>query len=107
MAETQRTDSVMTTKPLDKLAAEISASTSIVTKWLEANGHPQPSFGVDSPQYFPSEAAPPEVQAARLQLITKARELQLLAGWPSDTGFWLGGEVSNTLSCYNRRGGKG
>lgn len=106
MAETQRTDSVVATKPLDKLAADISESTAIVTKWLDANGHPQPHFGVDSPQYFPSEG-PPEVQAARLQLITKARELQLLAGWPSDTGFWLGGEVSNTLSCYDRKGGKG
>ncbi|KAI5362127.1 Putative O-methyltransferase domain, S-adenosyl-L-methionine-dependent methyltransferase [Septoria linicola] len=86
----RRSDSVID-QPLNALSAEISSSTAIVTKFLEENGHPQPSFDSSSPTSFPLDA-PPNVQAARHRLIAAARDLHLLAYWPIDCGMYLTGD---------------
>lgn len=69
---------------LEQLASTISSATSTITKFLQDNGHPQPSFAADSPTDFPAEA-PLEVATARIDLLTAARQLQFLALWPKDS----------------------
>lgn len=62
----------------------IASSVQTVEKYLAEKNIPQPSFDISSPKEFPSDA-PPEVQQARIKLVEQARELYMLAQWPSES----------------------
>lgn len=69
---------------LEHLASTISSNTAILTKFLNDNEHPQPTFSEDGPTDFPKDA-PYEVAEARMELIIAARQMQSLAYWPSES----------------------
>lgn len=65
---------------LRSLADQISPLTDVVSNFLNANGHPEPSMGSEAPLNFPT--APEEVESARRSLVTKLRQMMLLAMSP-------------------------
>ncbi|OCK81485.1 S-adenosyl-L-methionine-dependent methyltransferase [Lepidopterella palustris CBS 459.81] len=66
---------------LADLAALISSSTAVITRYLEENRLPQPSFRPDAPGALPEV---PEVQGARMALIEAAAKIQHLATGADD-----------------------
>jgi 6-hydroxytryprostatin B O-methyltransferase len=68
---------------LNELAFQISGLTYNISKFLDANKLPLPSFAADGPPRFPS-SAPPEVQAARQQLLELTLTLHNLVLGPED-----------------------
>jgi 6-hydroxytryprostatin B O-methyltransferase len=68
---------------MEKLAASISANTSLLARELRENGHPAPTMGKECPIYFPALGV--EATIARTELIQAAEDLILLASGPYDS----------------------
>ncbi|KAE8329603.1 hypothetical protein BDV39DRAFT_213726 [Aspergillus sergii] len=69
------------------LAAQISQATEQVNVFLVANGHSQPSFDRDAPPVFPE--APPDVQAARQQILDACQTMYDALVGPAEHLHWL------------------
>lgn len=72
---------------LPDLAAQVSKAATIINDFLVSNGHPQPSFNVDTAPAFPS--APTEIIDARRQLLDAAQEIVDLVVGPAEHLRWL------------------
>ena len=81
---------------LTDIAFQISGLTYNISKFLESNKLPAPSFEADGPPRFPT-AAPPEIQAARQQLLELTLNLHNLILGPEDRVRTLTAEVGSTV----------
>ncbi|KEY68759.1 hypothetical protein S7711_00630 [Stachybotrys chartarum IBT 7711] len=68
------------------LANKISANTEKLEKYMREKGLPLPGFGVDAPGDFP--ALPEEMQTARREIMSAAKELEDLTMGPRETIRW-------------------
>ncbi|KAK3059749.1 hypothetical protein LTS18_010133, partial [Coniosporium uncinatum] len=73
---------------LEHLAALISSSAKTVKTFLTTNNIPQPSFHIDAPLGFPSDA-PEDVQDARRNLREASKRIHDLATGPIESTTWL------------------
>ncbi|KAL4962937.1 S-adenosyl-L-methionine-dependent methyltransferase [Aspergillus stella-maris] len=73
-----------TTTPLEDLSVVITKSASIVTQYLQANGHPQPSLGPDGPSSVLPSGTPRQIVQAHQQLIAASLQIFQLAIGPSE-----------------------
>ncbi|KIW08972.1 uncharacterized protein PV09_00881 [Verruconis gallopava] len=71
------------TPSLNDLAFQISGLTYNISKFLEQNRHPAPSFAADGPPRFP-DSAPAEIQVARQQLLELTLSLHNLILGPEE-----------------------
>lgn len=68
------------------LANKISANTEKLEKYMREKGLPLPGFGVDAPGDFPE--LPEEMQTARREIMSAAKELEDLTMGPRETIRW-------------------
>lgn len=78
---------------LNSLAANAASLSQTITSYLSSNGLEAPSFAADSPNYPPA----PELQIARLELLTTAADLVHLAMGPSDYALFQPAFVSRPV----------
>ncbi|KAF7194993.1 Hps1-dma1 cluster O-methyltransferase [Pseudocercospora fuligena] len=75
----------------------INSSHAILAEYLKDQPDQQPSFARDGPQEFPANA-PQHVNTARQNLVSAARDLQLLALYPTEAVHYLGLEALGKMS---------
>lgn len=89
--------------PVIDLATQIQNTAKMISEFMAANGHPQPSFNVDAPQAFPS--APKEILDARRQLLEASQAIQELLIGPAEYLRWFSCRVTflifSTTNSYN------
>jgi hypothetical protein len=84
---------------LNDIAFQISGLTYNISKFIEENKLPAPSFAADGPPRFPT-SAPPEIQAARQQLLELTLNLHNLILGPEDRVRTLTAEVGRHSQPY-------
>jgi hypothetical protein len=91
------------TTSLIELAKTITTETVKLETFLKENGHPIPSFEVDSPMNFPK--LPDEIKKSREEVLRATKDLEALVTGPTESIRWMAWNVSSLPmeKIYNDR----